>query len=159
MMRAGPHSRTTVTTSVVPRLGVHPHLRHAPRGPVPQPSVSRLTAARHASTLWTVGAESMGRLAVPAAVPAFRSTRGFKSKKRMLQIARQRLQPEKPKMKTKKAVSKRVRRIANGGLKHWHSNRSHNSSSKSKKHRRQTRRTGIIKGNLLKVLNKMLVNR
>jgi len=65
------------------------------------------------------------------------------------------------KMKTKKAVSSRFKRLGgkNGGLKYWRAGRRHNSSSKTQKQHRQLRKAKYASGNLLRLLNRMLIRR
>eukprot|EP00037_Helgoeca_nana_P006246 m.57712 g.57712 ORF g.57712 m.57712 type:complete len:181 (+) comp17131_c0_seq2:22-564(+) len=121
------------------------------RWSLPTPTMTVVSRSRSDTALSRPSAMGSG-----SQLPMLFPTRGFKSVKRLRAL---RAPAKRYKMKTKKSVAKRVRRLGNGGLKHWHSNRAHNSASKSKKHRRQARRTGIVKGNLLKLLNKMMINR
>lgn len=85
-------------------------------------------------------------------------TRGYKSVKALKRI-KVKLAPKKLKLKTKHAVAARFVRLGGGGLKYWHAGRRHNSGGRSSRFKRQSRRPGYAKGNLLKLLNKLLINR
>ena len=52
-----------------------------------------------------------------------------------------------PKMKTKRAASKRFKKLGSGALKRWHANHSHILTKKSPKRKRNLRRPTTIATN------------
>jgi large subunit ribosomal protein L35 len=51
-----------------------------------------------------------------------------------------------PKIKTRKSAAKRVKITAKGKIKHWHPNKSHLLTKKSRKRKRKLRKAGYLEG-------------
>jgi len=51
-----------------------------------------------------------------------------------------------PKIKTRRSASKRVKITATGKVKHWHPNKSHILTKKSRKRKRRLRKAGFLSG-------------
>ncbi|KRL60903.1 50S ribosomal protein L35 [Latilactobacillus fuchuensis] len=61
-----------------------------------------------------------------------------------------------PKFKTHRASAKRFKRTGNGGLKRAHAYTSHRFHGKSKKQRRQLRKSGMVSNSDMRRIRRML---
>lgn len=61
-----------------------------------------------------------------------------------------------PKFKTHRASAKRFKRTGNGGLKRSHAYTSHRFHGKTKKQRRQLRKSGMVSNSDMRLIRQML---